>query len=289
MRRVLLALASAVMLVACAPSSLIPPQRSVSIQQAASALQLDFVQSEHLPFEQATAFLNHSQNYADQVSRRRQLPIFALSEQAFGLRFSFGEEQAFVMSYLGTPPGQSDVNVELRLLVGNNTQLNLNYSGPLTQNVQNVQALPLESTEQSPQTDVLMTRPTQVKFELILGLPGQGVTEAYGRYLERLGQSLRQRYGARPFDWNDAPLVYAVQRGESLLGFLFMNQRSELVLGERKYADLQNIAFVSPEREWLGGYTLLGFNPKTDAQGQLISPRVESDSPFGPIIVLGEL
>lgn len=278
MKRIQLALASFFVLGACQFHNVPQPHFSSAPLLAQNrGLQLDFVQ--HIPNDLSQTLWTEAQNYADLVSRRRQLPLFRLSSQFFGLQFQHSGDRAYILSYLGTPDQEPDVNVELRLLHGQNTQMNLNYSGPLTQTLQT----------ESEQTTPLSAQSSEAfEFELIMGLPGQGITEAYGRYLDSLGQYLKQRFGARPLTWNDAPLVYAVHLKGQLQGFVFMNQRNPLVLGERKYADVQNMVFFSTQRERLGAYTLIGFNPKTDAEGQLIDIQVDNDTAFGHLIVLGE-
>ena len=98
-----------------------------------------------------------------------------------------------------------------------------------------------------------------------------------------------QQYQARPFAWDDAPLIFAVHDGDATPAFVFTNQGNKLVLGDRKYADVQNVVVISDEAEVLAAYTLVGFNPKTTGADGRIDYRFEEDDRFGTLVEFGEL
>lgn len=271
------ALVALLALSACAPA-VSPPQQSASAlvrNQAALGLQSRFVQAADLPPTALKGWTEQVQAYADDVSRKRELDFFQVFPQPLGLQLQLGAEQAWVLSYLGTARTRNDLNVELRLLSARNSGLNLNYSGPVT----------LGRGESQPPS--LRAASSGLELELITGLPGDGVVERYSDYMDGLGDYLRYRFQGQPLAWDDAPLVYALKQQGEALAFVFCNQRNRLVLGERKYADVQSVVVVSPRRGVLGSYTILGFNPKTPSVNAPPSYTVENHPDFGPLAVTG--
>lgn len=228
----------------------------------------------------------HAQTYADQVSKRRGIDLFYVHAVPVGLQLQAGSEQAWVLSFPGTSRLRHDLNLELRALVsGEAIQFNLNYSGPVTLG---------RSVQESPQPlsdlGLFTSNPSEgFVFELITGLPGQGVTETYEKYLEGLADFLRRRFQARPFQWDDSPLIYALHLKGTLQGFIFLNQRNRLILGERKYADLQSVVLINPRREMLASYTLVGFNPKTPSPTAVPVYTQELHVPWGHLFIFGEV
>lgn len=258
-------------------------QQQTAFQQTPN-ISLHFAEASDLPPDLLARFSASVQHYADEVSRRRQLDFFTVPSHPVGLRLRADDQEAWLLSYLGTAQTRNDLNVEIRLLSGQNQALSLNYSGPVTR----LGAATLSEPEAAifPSADSLQGNP--FRFELISGLPGQGITEAYGQYLDGLGQSLRQRYSSRPIQFDDGPLIYAVHHQETLLGFVFINTRNVLVLGERKYADLQSVVMVGTQRQILGSYTLVAFNPKTAAHDPVPDYRIEPHPRWGTLIECGE-
>jgi hypothetical protein len=122
---------------------------------------------------------------------------------------------------------------------------------------------------------------------LITGLPGNGLTEVYGDWLERQASFLRQRFQARPFSFDDGPLIYALKSGAQVRGFVFLNQRNRLILGERKYADLQSVVFVSSAGAVEASYTIVAFNPKTSAPEQPPVCQAEQHTATGTLLICG--
>jgi len=235
------------------------------------------------PAEIATRTQAQAQVYADEVSKRRGIDLFYLHPAPVGLQFEKGNAKAWLMSFPGTSRVQNDLNLELRALVsGSQTELNLNYSGPVTLGRLASLAQTLEKKTQALQSS------DTFRFELISGLPGNGVTEAYGDFLEAQTRFLKSRFQARPFEFDDGPLIYAVHYAGQLQGFVFLNQRNRLILGERKYADLQSVVYVSTEREILASYTLVGFNPKTPDPLTPPAYTREDQDTLGSFFIYGE-
>lgn len=221
-----------------------------------------------------------AQKTADDASRRKDIDFFNVHANPVGLRLGAGDRAAYVLSFLGTSKDRTDLNIEMRgLLASGKAGYVFNYSGPVT----------LSSAPEVFKPSVLGARSAGLSFELMTGLPGAGATDAYGEFLEHLGGYLQRRYPARPFTFDDAPIVFALQDGEEPVGFLFTNQRNHLVLGERKYADVQSVAFVTPEGAIAGAYTLVGFNQKTAAPTTGPVYEIEADERFGTLVQFGEL
>jgi len=282
----LAALAGLLAISACSPVKLASPQvnaTSTRLSQARSQdLKMHFVTAQDIPRETLQTYQNQAQDYADLVSRRRKIDFFQLHANPVGLSVQWADHQAHILSWMGTAKTRNDLNLELRLFQGENNSIsiNLNYSGPITRSLE---------TEQSPSQVSSKKSDQGISFELIMGLPGESVTQAYSEYLEQLAKYLPYRYQARPFAFDDGPLIYAVTADEHLLGFVFCNQRNYLVLGERKYADVQNLVMIAPNRKILGAYTLIAFNPKTDHAD--ISPdlKISEHPDFGHMIELGAI
>jgi hypothetical protein len=261
--------------------NLLPPPGSLQAQSA-SRLQGVVLSPESVPIEVQTRTQAQAQNYADEISRRREIDLFYVHSVPVALELKMGSQKAWVLSYPGTSRVRTDLNLELRALVsGTNTALNLNFSGPVT--------LGKVSSALNPDQKLLSAATTAgISFELITGLPGNGVTEAYGDYLDNLSGFLSSRFQARPFSFDDGPLIYAVHQGQTLLGFVFLNQRNRLILGERKYADVQSVVMVSAQREILATYTLVGFNPKTNSPADPPVYTRETQGELGELFIFGE-
>jgi len=260
-------------------------QAQNNLAQQRSPLQVAVLAPEKIPTELQTRTQAQAQVYADEVSKRRGIDLFYVHAVPVALQLKAAGQEAWVLSYPGTSRLRTDLNLELRALVsavsGSKAALNLNYAGPVTlgRSAQNLaEERPLLARQNS----------EALSFELITGLPGNGVTEAYGDYLDGLQNFLRSRFQARPFQFDDGPLIYAVHQGQSLLGFVFQNQRNRLILGERKYADVQSMVLVSSSREILGTYTLVGFNPKTTAPDQAPVYTQEDHGSLGQLFIFGE-
>lgn len=273
----------AVLLAACVQAPSAPRARQAAGASALGeqGLTAAFLMPSAVPAAVRQAAFAPAQQAADEASRKRQIPFFNLHDAPVALRLGSGADAGYVLSYLGTGQDDADLNLELRALYGAGALgFCLNYSGPTT----------LARTARGAERPAMpkAARGSGVSFELILGLPGDGVVEAYEAYLNHLGERLRGRYQARPFSFDDAPLVFAVHRGEALEGFLFLNQGNRLVLGERKYADVQSVAFFGTDAERKASYTLIGFNRKTASSTSAPEYRREDDARFGALLEFGE-
>jgi hypothetical protein len=266
---------------------------SQSVSQSKRSLQVAVLSPDKIPVEIQTRTQAQAQVYADEVSKRRGIDLFYVHPVPIALQLNVGEQKAWVLSYPGTSRLRNDLNLELRALVsgqsGAKAALNLNYSGPVTLGRSDSQEQVLQPVFSALEKQLAPRQDSQnLSFELITGLPGNGVTEAYGDHLEGLQQFLRSRFQARPFAFDDGPLIYAVHQGQTLLGFVFQNQRNRLILGERKYADVQSMVLVSSSREILASYTVVGFNPKTAAPDQLPVYSQEDHGNLGSLFIFGE-
>jgi hypothetical protein len=236
---------------------------------------------EALPASVVTAVLPQAQRAADDASRRRGIDFFQLHDNPIGLQVKAGTDTAHVVSFLGTSKDRNDLNVELRTVSGSTGEpaIVMNYSGPVT----------LGRAEKAQATASRVTRTNGLRVDLLTGLPGNGVSDAYGDYLDHWAVRLQQRFSARPFQFDDTPLVFALTRSGEPVAYVFCNQGSRLVLGERKYADVQAVTALAPNGDWLGGYTLVGFNAKTANAGKNPVYRLETDDRFGTLAQFGEL
>lgn len=257
-----------------------PSATSASLQGELSAR---FVEPKQVPADLIRSTLVPAQKTADNASKRRGIDEFHLHDNPVAMRIGSGSDAAWVLSILGTSRQRSSLNLEMRALVaGGQTGFSLNYSGSTTLGLARADHLMPAMSEG------LQTAGTQLTFELVQGLPGGTVTNQYGRYLDRLGEHLRQRYNARPFQFDDVPHIFAVNRGGSLVGFLFTNQGNQLILGERKYADIQSVALFSPSGQRLCAYTLIGFNDKTVLPTSKPDYAIMDDTAWGPLVEFGD-
>lgn len=261
----------------------LPHQGAVTAASWQRELAATVVMPDQLPADLIRTTLGPVQKAVDQASNRRGIEAFHLHDNPVAMRIASGADAAWVLSFLGTARQRTSLNVEVRALVaGGSTGVSLNYSGPTT--LGRALAGPLTS----PLPEVVPTTNARMAFELVQGLPGGTVTSQYGRYLERLGDHLRQRYDARPFQFDDVPHIFALQRNGEVGGFLFTNQGNHLILGERKYADVQSVAFFSPSGQRLGAYTLIGFNEKTEAPTGQPAYTVLEGTAYGALIEFGD-
>jgi hypothetical protein len=259
---------------------LLPAERLPVAAQAARGLAAQVLTPDAVPAALVATVLPAAQKAADAASRRRGIDFFRLHGNPLCLQLRSGADTAHLVSFLGTSRARNGLNVELRALVGTGQPaFVMNYTGPVTQ------GRPVPTVSAPPQPG----RDAGLRFEFLTGLPGGGVTEAYEDYLNHWGERLQARFQARPFQFDDGPLVFAMVRADEPLGYVFCNQGSRLVLGDRKDADVQAVTAFAVDGRWLGGYTLLGFNAKTAGAGTDPTYRIETDSRFGTLAQIGEL
>lgn len=260
----------------------VPLGQSLTQQNAGPArasLRAQFVQNEALPVALLQRHLQGAQAYSDQISQRRELDFFQLHGELVGLKLN---DTSYILSLLGTAKTRNDLNVEMRVLTGANTGMNLNYSGPVTRGLASEQAL----LTQSPET--VAAQESGIHFELITGLPPEHITRTYGDHLEQWARYLKYRFQSQPLQFDDGPLIYAMTQNEQLLGFAFFNQRNLLTLGERKYADVQSVAVVDTEGRLQGSYAIVAFNPKTASPQSRLDYQLEQPEGLGTLVLLGE-
>ena len=251
------------------PLGLLDTPGAASVRARNAETHVTALKPDAIPAPLREAVLGVVQKAADDSSRKKGLDYFTVHPNPVGLRIGTGPQAAYVLSFLGTSKDRNDINYEARALVaGGKVGLTSNYSGPGTRSAATEHLLPRTASSDG-----------EYQFELLMGLPGNGVTEVYERHMNRLGEHLTQRFQARPFRFDEDGFVFAVHHGDTLAGFLFTHQRNRLILGERKDADVQSVVLLSPEAEFLGGYTLVGFNAKTPDAAT--PPRYTWETPRG--------
>lgn len=270
-------------------SACLAPQRAVSPVSSpllnrqstgqATPLRSAFVGNAALPPALLAQHLKGAQAYSDQISQRRELDFFQLHSEVVGLKLN---DTSYILSLLGTAKTRNDLNVEMRVLTGANTGMNLNYSGPVTRGLETGQPVLTQSSESA------VPKGAGIHFELITGLPPEHITRTYGDHLEQWAQYLKYRFQSQPLQFDDGPLIYAMTQQEQLLGFAFFNQRNLLTLGERKYADVQSVAVVDTEGRLQGSYAVVAFNPKTASPQSRLNYQLEQPDDLGTLVLLGE-
>jgi hypothetical protein len=285
--RPLLALGLALTMTACAhPAGPTAPRaeapNAMAVQgRSARDLSARVLRPEAVPAAVLDAVLPRAQKAADDASRKRKIDFFNLHAAPIGLRV--GETDGYVLSFLGTSKQRTDLNVELRAVyAADQVGVIQNYSGPVTLSR-------LAGVAGTSQQAPVRRRGAGVSFELIMGLPGAGVADAYVEYMTYLERHLERRYGARPFTFDDGPIIFAVHEGDAVTGYVFTNQGNRLVLGDRKYADVQSVVHVGADADVKAAYTLIGFNPKTATPTSLPDYRYDEDARFGLMVEFGQL
>ncbi|MDB5095933.1 MAG: hypothetical protein JWM80_354 [Cyanobacteria bacterium RYN_339] len=272
MRLATLALLAALGATACSHAAPISAARVPAALQAANSAYAKVLAPKEVPADVVTRALGPAQQAADEASRRRDIDFFKLPSNPVGIQVG----NAHVLSFLGTALHDADLNIELRALVaGPKVGVVMNYSGPTTLGRQGF--APVVKTE------------TDTTFELLTGLPGNGVDDDYADYLGHLQDYLAQRYNGQPFTFDDTPLVFAVHQGDAVTGFVLMDQGNRLVLGDRKYADVQSVACYTAEAKLAASYVVVGFNRKAAGPGAAPKWVTERDARFGLIARCGEI
>lgn len=283
-KTVLLLSVSTLSLFACTTPHATAPSVLLKAQgQAAPLLRSQFVTTATVPATRLQGTLSQAQEYSDLISKRRDLDLFKLYPEILGLKIN---DHSYILSFLGTATTRNDLNVELRALVGQNTGMNLNYSGPVTRST-----VAERVAHDSPKAQPLLSTSSEesLRFELITGLPPEHITRTYGLQLERLARHLSYRFQAKTMVFDDGPLIYALTTAQDqLMGFVFFNQRNLLTLGERKYADVQSVMLIDTRGQVQGAYTLAAFNPKTDLANPSLNYTIETPENLGQLALLGK-
>lgn len=222
--------------------------------------------------------LPRAQRHADDMSRRRKIDFFALHANPVGLKFQVGAESTYLLSLLGTATTRTDLNIEMRALLGDQAMgLTANYTGPATLT---------RAASATHRTSVKGDSVGRFSFDLIVSAPPAHVDEAHGRLAERMARHLSDRYDARPFEIGSDALAFSVEHDGATVGYVVCDQRDQLVLGDRKYADVQLVTVLGLGGELLAGYALVGFNEKTQGMNAPVY-RVHDDAPL-PIFEFGD-
>ncbi|MFN3430172.1 MAG: hypothetical protein ACK46X_09470 [Candidatus Sericytochromatia bacterium] len=264
------------------PASVSGERAKASAQASAKARQglgASVVQAAAVPADTLARVQDRLQRNADDASRRRKIDFFALHANPVGLKLTAGDDESYVLSFLGTSKTRTDLNIEMRALVGERAMgSTTNYTGPVT-------------LGRAAATAVAAPAPTRgngFEFDLLLSAPPAHIDEAYGREMERLAKHLADRYDARPVDLLGDVTPFTIERAEGSLGYVFCAQRNTLVLGDRKYADVQVVTAMGRDGQVLASYTLVGFNEKTTGADAPPTYRVHDDGPHGPIFEFGD-
>lgn len=283
MRHLAPALLAAVALTACgkAPATAVVKAPANATAAARSAY-ARVMAPKDVPAALVKAALGPAQAEADAASKRRGIDTFALPGNPVGLEIGQGADAADVLSFVGTAVHDGDLNVELRaFLAGGHEAITMNYTGETTQS---------RAAKAAPLVDFTPTRDDAgTSFELITGTPGNGVADEYSDYMDHLADNLSQRFGGDPVTWDDTPIVFAVHQHGEVTGFVLTNQGNQLVLGENKYADVQNVACFTADADLAAAYTIVGFNRKTSGPGAAPVFHTANDSRFGLIARCGSL
>lgn len=222
---------------------------------------------------------------ADEASRRRDIDFFRLQKQGVGLRWTppSGRE-VWVLGLVGVSRERTEVSIEATALVadGASPASVFSYGGPVAwQGATRSPALGEKAVG-------ARKSPSAESWNLMQGLPPSQVLNAYGDRLEELARWLPSRFGARPFAWDEVPLCFVLEAGDGQpLAFALANHRNRLVLGERKAADVRHLALLSPQGQWLGSATLVGWDaklPKPEAEvvfDKLTAPSGEAVFTWG--------
>lgn len=267
-------LAAALALAACGvahPNAVQHPATGLAVRASSYA---HVLAPKDVPAALVTAALGPAQAAADEASKRRGIDYFALPNDPVGLEIGSGDGAGHVLSFVGTSKTDVDLNIELRALVaGSHVGVTMNYSGQTTQSRARL-AVPAPSVPSVRDAE-------STSFELITGVPGNGVADEYSDYIDHLAENLAERFQARPFSFDDTPIVFAIHQGDAVTGFVLTNQGNQMVLGEQKYADVQNVACYTAKAELAAAYTIIGFNRKTKAAGAAPVWHLEHDARFG--------
>lgn len=222
--------------------------------------------------------LPRAQRHADDMSRRRQIDFFALHANPVGLKFQVGAESTYLLSLLGTAKTRTDLNIEMRALLGDQAMgLTANYTGPAT-----LARTKAETTRASLKADGV----GRFAFDLFVSTVPAHIDEAHSRLTDRMARHLSDRYDARPFEIGADALAFSVEHDGATVGYVICDQRDQLVLGDRKYADVQMVTVLGLDGDVLAGYSLVGFNEKTQGMNAPVY-RVHEDAPL-PIFEFGD-
>lgn len=216
--------------------------------------EVKFLDTKNIPNEIIELTQKEAQKASDKASKARGIDYFDIHKNPIGLEFNFNNEKAYILNYLGTSKNTEDLNIEFRTFYTNNEiGYNFNYSGPVT----------LSSIKNIEKGTSKLNKNSSIKFQLITGMPPEYIVNSLEEYIERqLKPSLKMIYKVDT-NISDDIFPYAVYSNNEIKGFIFLISKNVLRLGDRKYADVQLITYISTENEVKGKLALVGFNPKS--------------------------
>lgn len=215
---------------------------------------VNFLDTKSIPLDIIDVTQKDAQKASDKSSKIRGIDYFDIHKNPVALEFNFNNEKAYLINYLGTSKNTEDLNIEFRsFYTGSEIDYNFNYSGPIT----------LSNTKNIEKGNTKLSKKSTIKFELITGMPPEYIVNTFENYIERELKPVIKMVYKRDITISDDVFPYAVYQNNDIKGFLFLNNRNTLVLGERKYADMQLATFIDSENNVVGKMALIGFNPKT--------------------------
>ena len=258
-------------------------ESTTKISNKNPGISFKFLKPEQISKEVITSTVTEAQKLADKASKARDIDFFNLPQNPVGLELKNHEDSAYILNYIGTSKNTPDLSIEMRaFFTPDGNIFSFNYSGPVTLSGKK-NFMPEKSFLKS------KNKGSGPSFELITGLPQEYIVNAYENYLERnIKDVIKQLYRPQNIKFDSENVfIYAVHNGAQLDSFFFESHHNFIILGERKYADLQIGIAISTEAEIKSNYMIVGFNPKTPLNTQ---PEYEYKKIDGVNVVqLGEL
>lgn len=229
-------------------------QDKVNISSNKKNEEIKFLDTKNIPNDIIELTHQEAQKASDKSSKARGIDYFNIHKNPLALEFNFNNEKAYLINYLGTSKNTQDLNIEFRsFYTTSEIGYNFNYSGPIT----------LSNTKNIEKGNTKLNKKSSIRFELITGMPPEYIVNSFEEYIEReFKPSIKMLY-RRDIEISNDVFPYAVYADNEVKGFLFLNSRNVLVLGERKYADMQLVTFIDINNNIKSKLALIGFNPKT--------------------------
>lgn len=237
-----------------------PVQQAQISNSKTSAISFKLIKPKDIPAEIIKTTYDVAKEMSDKESKRRGIDIFNLPKNPIGLEIASGTNKlGYILNYIGTSQNTEDVNVEVRAFHSEKSNsYSLNYSGPLT----NTQRFAV-SKSQKPLINK-SSKEEGLSFELIMGLPPEHIINTFEEYTNSLNENLKRFYQPQKINISfEDVFIYAIHNNGEVIGFFFESHGNKVILGERKYADMQIGLMVASDNTIKGNYSLVEFNPKT--------------------------
>lgn len=285
MKKLTLLLISCTLILSCQSQNVLNDNtiKNTSISSATKKTDLKFSLAKPSDISKEVIELTQKdgKDFCDKESKKRGIDLFNLPTNPVGIKISNGDKNAYILNYIGTPDATADVNVELKSFYSENSQIySLNYTGPITGNekFKKDKSIPLK----------LAKNEAGITFKLIQGLPPQSVLNSFSEYAEALKNVLKMVYRPQQTKISEEDIfVYAIKLDGEVKGFFFESHFNKVILGERKYADMQIGLLVSNEAEIQADYSIVAFNPKTKIKQNPIYKFIKENGIN--LVQLGEL